>query len=70
MGLTVKFVSGKEQRFDATSAVLTNYDRLFVLYKWNPKKRKSESAETFDAAQVVMAILDNGDIVLGKGKSK
>jgi hypothetical protein len=70
MSITVKFVSGTSRRYDADTATLSDYDQLFVLSKWNPGERKFEPCETFDAGTVVMATLENGDIVLGKAKSK
>jgi hypothetical protein len=70
VALILKFVSGEERRYEADTATLDDYDRLFVLKKWNSKKRRLESDKVFDAGEIVMALLDNGDIVLGKGKSK
>ena len=64
----MKFADGTERRYDADTASLDGH--LFVLGKWNPKTRKVESGKVFDADQVVMAVLDNGEIRLGKGKSK
>ena len=66
MPLTVKFVTGEERQYDADTASLDGH--LFVLKKWTG--RRLESGKVFDADQVVMALLKNGDIVLGKGKRK
>lgn len=66
MAITVKFVSGEEREYDADTASLANYGRLFVLHKW--KGRKLESANTFRADQVAWARKPNGEIVIGRGR--
>ena len=68
MGTTVRFTSGEERQYDADEAVVQDYDRLFVLHKWNRRKRKLESGRTFPADQVVWACLPDGRIVVGKGR--
>ena len=61
----VTFISGHEREYDADSANVVEH--LFVLYKYNPSRRKLESKETFPAEQVERARLPNGDIVVGRG---
>jgi hypothetical protein len=62
----VKFASGEEKQFDADAAVVSGL--LFVLHKWNPKRRKLESGSCFPADQVAWARLPTGNIVLGTGR--
>jgi len=62
--LTVKFTSGEEKQLDADSGP------LFVLHKWNPKRRKLESGACFPAEQVACARLPNGNIIVGAGRVK
>jgi hypothetical protein len=64
----VKFVTGEEKEFDADAAVLSG--PLFVLHKWNPKRRKLESGACFPAEKVAWARLPNGNIVVGRGRVK
>jgi len=64
----VKFATGEEKEFDADAAVLSG--PLFVLHKWNPKRRKLESGACFPAEQVAWARLPNGKVVLGTGRVK
>lgn len=64
----VRFATGEEKQFDADAAVLSG--PLFVLHKWNPKRRKLESGSCFPADQVAWARLRNGNIVLGTGRVK
>ena len=59
----VKFTTGEEKQFDADAAVLSG--SLFVLHKWNPKRRKLESGSCVPADQVAWALLPNGNIVVG-----
>jgi hypothetical protein len=63
---TVKFASGEERQFDADAAGLSG--PVFVLYKWNRKRRKLESGSCFPADQVAWARLPSGNIVLGIGR--
>jgi hypothetical protein len=63
---TVKFTTGEEKEFDADAAVLSG--PLFVLHKWNARRRKPESGACFPADQVVWARLPDGSIVLGVPK--
>lgn len=64
--VTVKFVSGKERGYNADSAALSG--PLFVLYKYNRTRRKSESADCFPAEEVVQAEFSDGRIVVGRGR--
>ncbi|MDP2997764.1 MAG: hypothetical protein Q8N47_09765 [Bryobacterales bacterium] len=68
MGIIVKFVSGEEREYDGDAAALCS--PVFVLYKYNRKRRKLESGQTFLADEVVLARLANGSIVLGEGRVK
>jgi hypothetical protein len=68
MSMLVKFANGEEEQYDADSACLQDWGRLFVLYKL--KGGKSKSVNTFPAGQVVWAQSSNGDIVLGRGQVK
>jgi hypothetical protein len=64
--LLVKFATGEEKEFDADTAVVSG--PLFVLHKWNAKRRKLESGACFPAEQVSWARLPNGNVVLGVGR--
>ena len=66
--MIVKFTSGEEKEYDAAAAAVSG--PLFALYKWNPKRRKLESADCFPANQVVWARLPNGNMVVGRGRVK
>jgi len=68
MALMVKFIDGTERRFDADSACLEDHDRLFVLAKYNSKKRGEERSDTFPSEQLVRAKFEDGRIVFGKGR--
>lgn len=64
--ITVKFVNGDEKKFNRDAASLSG--PVFVLYRRRGKKL--ETANAFSADQVVWARLPNGELILGKGKSK
>ena len=68
MGVIIKFVSGVERKYEGDAAALSG--PVFVLYKYNHERGKLESDRTFPADQVVLARLDNGNIVLGEGRIK
>ena len=70
MGMTVRFASGEKRQYHADAASLEDHERVFVLHKWNARKRKLESTETFLADEIAWARLPNGNIVLGKGQVK
>ncbi len=70
MGTTVKFVTGEERQYEADAAFLEDHERLFVLHRWNKKKRKLESADVFRADEVAWALLPDGRIILGKAQVK
>ena len=61
----VRFVTGEEKGFNATAAGMEC--NLFVLYKWNRKRRTLESGPTFQSDKVAWARLPNGELVLGRG---
>ena len=62
---TVLFANGVEKKFDADAA---NCDgRVFVLSKFNPKRRKLESSDTFLASEVAWAKTPT-TLILGTGK--
>jgi hypothetical protein len=65
MATVVTFIDGTNKHYDADSAALVG--PLFVLYRYNRKRRKLESGEAFPAEQVRQAQLPNGNIVVGRG---
>jgi len=60
--MTVKFSDGTEKTYTAEAA--TNDTGLFVLHKRN-RVGKLETAETFRAEAVIMALFPDGRIVNG-----
>ena len=66
--VTVKFSSGEEKEYDADSANVVEH--LFVLYKYHPIRRKSESRDTFPAAGIAWARLPDGSLVVGRGVAR
>jgi hypothetical protein len=63
--VTVLFTDGKEKQYDAEAA--SKDGPLFVLRKYNRKRRKSDICETFPVGQVVWAQFP-GSIILGGGR--
>jgi hypothetical protein len=64
MVIKVTFVDGKEESYDADSAVLDG--PVSVLYK--RVGGRLQSGKTFRATSVAVAEVPNGNIVLGAGK--
>jgi len=62
--ITVKFVDGRDEQYDADAASIDG--PLFVLYKHSGQGLASASALSAD--EVVMARMPDGGIVLGRGK--
>ncbi len=65
MATVVKFTSGEEKEYAADAAGLS--ESLFVLYIYNRKRRKLESADIFPAERVAWAKFPDGRIVIGRG---
>jgi hypothetical protein len=64
--VTVLFTNGEEKEYDADGA--SKDGPLFVLRKWNPRRRKSEIRERFPVENVVWARTPDS-IVLGGGRA-
>jgi hypothetical protein len=65
MATVVKFASGEEKEYVADAAGISG--PLFVLYVYNRKRRKLESADTFPAERVAWARFPDERIVIGRG---
>ena len=65
--VTVLFTDGREKQYDADSAGPVG--PLFVLRKYDRKRRKSDVCQTFGVEGVVWAKFENS-IVLGNGQLK
>jgi len=63
--VTVVFTDGKERQYDADGAGPKG--PLFILWKYNPKKRKSEICQQFPLDTVVRAHTGNS-IIVGGGR--
>lgn len=63
--VTVLFANSAKRQYDADSAL--NADPLFVLRKYDRKRRKSEICQTFPVEDVVWA-QSSGSIILGGGR--
>ena len=66
--VTVLFTNGKEKQYDADGAFKDG--PLFVLSKWNRKRRKSEICQTFPVGDTVWARVGDESIILGGGSIK
>ena len=64
--VTVLFTDGTEKEYDADGAHKSG--PLFVLTKYNRKRRKSDICQTFPVGNVVWAQYP-GSIILGEGRA-
>jgi hypothetical protein len=65
MSVTIKFVSGQEKVFVGDTAARNS--GFIVVYIWNRKLRKYESADTFPASSVAWAKFGD-NVVVGDGQ--
>jgi hypothetical protein len=71
MAVTVKLTNGEERMYrNGDSAALQ--EPLFIVFRWNPKRRKLESVAVFQAAEVAWAeVADHGAVrerIVGRGR--
>jgi hypothetical protein len=64
----IKLSNGEEKASQADTA--DSRGPMFVLFKWNKKRRKIETVDTIPAVEVICAHFPDGSIVFGRGARK